>query len=211
MFLSIPSGLFPFPYVADTPRALWLQSSETNPPIHNSPFLFQDRSAGERDVGLRLNVWIIPLSLDTRALWRSITSQTLHPLRLAILSYTQNSQEIFEVISKFTRFTCLKLISFPLHVRIWYVFFPLSNAHCCLMPTPQSRISLVTTVIRPKISTLSTQKPDPLQRIADVTVLKRTYPSAAKTRDSASLTKKKRPICLELQTLQSGKGIRIFI
>jgi hypothetical protein len=113
MFLSSPTGLLPCFYVADTCKPRWLQRSETNPPIHNSPFLFQERSVW---LGWCFSVWIIPLSLDTHTLWRSITSQTLHPHRQGTLLCPQNSPEVFEVIYKFTRFSYLKLFSLCMSV-----------------------------------------------------------------------------------------------
>lgn len=124
MFLSSPTGLIPCFYVADTCKPRWLQRPETNPPIHNSPFLFQDSSVW---VGRSFSVWIIPLSLDTHALWRSITSQTLHPPRQGTLLCPQNPLEVFEVIYKFTRVSYLKLFPFACqYLTAFHIFYQLA-------------------------------------------------------------------------------------
>lgn len=51
------------PLCSRHPQAPLVAKFWTAPPVHNSPFLFRERSAGERGMGLLLNVWIIPLSL----------------------------------------------------------------------------------------------------------------------------------------------------
>jgi hypothetical protein len=87
------------------------------------------------------------------------------------------------------------------------VFLFPSGVHCCLVSTSQS----------PYLSNNDgnkTQNFDTVHAkaryIADVTALKKTYPSAGRRGETQHRSQKKTDY-LELHTLQSGNNIRIFV